>query len=365
MKPILEASLEQSKALCVIYGVVAHDWSGLAYKLHHGKVDRFGIHNSQELGYELQSSLLISDRHGGPIAPIAMNLGTKTNVLSTYRKDNAIEETHLEELAKRVDYVEGIGFAKPLIHIVDREGDSAQLMRALKNCKWILRSKSNSCVEYNKSSTRVDKLAEQLVFTESREVNYRGRKVEQHLSEAEIFITRPSKAKKKGDVKKLKIKGDAVPARLIVSKIQDDQGKVLAWWYLLTNVEDVCIANIGLWYYWRWSIESFLKLLKSAGMHLEQWQQESGEAIARRLLVACLACVFVWQIAEAKGPEAGELRKLLIRLSGRQMKYGIEFTRPALLAGLSSLLNSLDLLNHYSVEELKNLLRNSIGDRLV
>lgn len=34
--------------------------------------------------------------------------------------------------------------------------------------------------------------------------------------------------------------------------------------------------------------QRLVQLLKSAGMQLESWQQESGEAIARRLLIACI-----------------------------------------------------------------------------
>lgn len=357
MAPILKASLEGSEELCMNYALVAHDWSGLAYKRHASKEDRTRLHNEKELGYELQTSLLLSDRHGGPIAPVALNLVTKTGVLSTYRKDSCHEETHLEELAKRVNYIESCGFKKALVHIVDREGDSVQWMRALGGSKWLVRSRSNSCVYYNQESIRVDKLAEQLSFRAVREVSYQGRKGEQYLGEANIVINRLAQPKKKEGGKKVCLKGEAVVARLIVSRIEDGQGRLLALWYLITNVQDVKMEEIALWYYWRWSIESFFKLLKSSGMQIERWQQESGEAIARRLLVVCMACVFVWQIAEAKGPEAGELRTLLVRLSGRQMKYGVAFTRPALLAGLAALLNTLDVLERYDVEELKNLLR--------
>jgi len=47
--------------------------------------------------------------------------------------------------------------------------------------------------------------------------------------------------------------------RLIVSKILDkNTGKNLSEWYLLTNVEDsVPTATIALWYYYRWTIESY------------------------------------------------------------------------------------------------------------
>jgi hypothetical protein len=51
---------------------------------------------------------------------------------------------------------------------------------------------------------------------------------------------------------------------------------------------------MGIYDYWRWKIESFFKLLKSAGQNLESWQQETGLAIAKRLLVVSMACVLAY-----------------------------------------------------------------------
>jgi len=85
-----------------------------------------------------------------------------------------------------------------------------------------------------------------------------------------------------------------------------------------------------LWYYWRWSIESFFKLLKSAGLQVEAWQQTTAPATAKRLLVASMACVTVWHLARSEHPQAPAARELLIRLSGRQMKRTTPYTMPAL-----------------------------------
>ncbi|MEZ5477755.1 MAG: hypothetical protein R3E95_09815 [Thiolinea sp.] len=106
-------------------------------------------------------------------------------------------------------------------------------------------------------------------------------------------------------------------ARLVVSRILTADGQLLAEWFLLTNVAAVDAATVALWYYWRWRIESFFKLMKSAGHQLESWQQESALAIAKRLLVASMACVTVWAIAADQGKEAEALKTLLIKLSGR------------------------------------------------
>jgi hypothetical protein len=88
--------------------------------------------------------------------------------------------------------------------------------------------------------------------------------------------------------------------------------------------------QLAEWYDWRWKIETFFKLLKRAGPQVEQWQQETVAAIAKRLLVATMACVVVWQLARNPAPEAEALRRFLIGLSGRQMKWGRSFTEPAL-----------------------------------
>ncbi|MDO9169661.1 MAG: hypothetical protein Q7U18_11340 [Methylobacter sp.] len=107
--------------------------------------------------------------------------------------------------------------------------------------------------------------------------------------------------------------------------------------------------------YLQWGIECFFKLLKKAGHDLESWQQETGLAIAKRLLVISMACVVVWEIAAAKGEEAEALRTFLIKLSGRQMKWGKSFTNPALLAGLWVFLSMQEVLECYSSEELAAL----------
>src|SRR5437879_4946785 len=126
---------------------------------------------------------------------------------------------------------------------------------------------------------------------------------------------------------------------------------------LLSNVPAAWATaeQLAFCYYWRWRIESFFKLLKSHGQQLEQWQQETGPAIARRLLVAAMACVVVWQLQADQSPEAAELKDLLVRLSGRQTKRKRPHTAPALLAGLWVLLSMLALLEHYDLDRLKAL----------
>ncbi len=169
-----------------------------------------------------------------------------------------------------------------------------------------------------------------------------------------MTLTRPAKPSQKKS-KKPAVPGTPVAARLVVSRVLSEAGEVLAEWLILTNVAAVDASTIALWYYWRWQIECFFKLVKSAGHHLESSQQESALAIAKRLLVASMACVTVWAIAADNSTEVAELRAFLIKLSGRQMRHNQTFTNPALLAGLWVFLSMIEITQAYSQEELDKL----------
>ena len=151
-----------------------------------------------------------------------------------------------------------------------------------------------------------------------------------------------------------RVPGPPLRLRLVVSRVCDATGRTLAVWYLLTNVPaEVDTATVALWYYWRWRIESLFKLLKGAGQQVEHWKQPCGEAIAKRLVVAAMACALVWRLQEDPSSSAATLRQLLVRLSGRQQKWGRPATAPALLAGLWVLLAMLAVLEEHSVEDLR------------
>jgi hypothetical protein len=185
-------------------------------------------------------------------------------------------------------------------------------------------------------------------------VLYHGQEAVQYAAETTICLHRPGKHRQ-GRVSR---PGRALTLRLIVTEVRDAEGRVLAHWLLMTNVPGrFDAATVALWYYWRWRIESYFKLLKSAGQEVEHWQQRSGLAIAKRLLVASMACVLVWKLARSADPAASPLRELLVRLSSRQMKYGTDQTDPALLAGLWALLQAVSIVEQFDVAHLQSLLQ--------
>jgi hypothetical protein len=165
------------------------------------------------------------------------------------------------------------------------------------------------------------------------------------------------------------VSGKAIEVRAVFVRLVDPKGYILSEWILLTNVpaDEADAAEVGMWYYWRWRIESFFKILKCAGHEIEYWQQTTGIAIARRLLIAAMACVVVNRLQSSPSPAAAKFRKYLVQLSGRQMKYGAESTGPALLAGYFALLSMTQFLeeNNVTVSELKQLANQSFKDAFV
>jgi hypothetical protein len=199
-------------------------------------------------------------------------------------------------------------------------------------------------------------LAGRLALRRCREVTYKGHRAVQHVAEADVVLDRPAwRHRRHGDrVVNERVPGPPLALRLVVSRVCDATGRTVAVWYLLTNVPaEVEPATVALWYYWRWRIESLFKLLKGAGQQVEHWKQPHGEAIAKRLVVAAMACALVWRLERHPVAEAADLRRLLVRLSGRQMRWGREATAPALLAGLWVLLATLEVLEEHSVEDLR------------
>lgn len=355
------------------YVPIAHDWSWLDYRGHHAKEDLIKRNNrshAKSVGYDLQSSLLIDPNNGVPLAPVALNLKTARKIHSTYREDLKPELSHLEELAKRCVYLQSVIKDKKPVHIVDREADSVLFMRRLQeeDALFIIRVKNNAGVYWNdkKREIRQKELAEELGFgREVGWVKYHKKRARLFVSECDVTLTRPHHQRvidEDGKRKSLRIPGEPVEARFIVSRVVDAQNNILATWMLMSNLShEVSAQTISRWYYYRWNIESYFKLLKTTGFNLEKWQQEKPEALFKRLLVVSYAVVLVYKLANDDTEEGRKVRAFLVKLSGKLMEYKTEYTLPALLTGLWVFLRMMDMLQHFSIDELYHL-RNQVQD---
>jgi hypothetical protein len=333
---------------------------------HHSKADRLQMTHRGDIGYELQSSLLVTDRDGAPICTPAQNLATKDGVLSTRAEEVLAPEKHLHELTQRITWLEQQNFAKPLVHIVDREADSVAHLRQwqAEGRQWLVRVKAGSTASYEGQSRTLSQIGREMIYSETRKVDYKGKPAIQWVGETAVVLTRQAQpfTKDRADRKTLRKSGEPLPARLVVSRIMGRDGNLLAEWYLLSNLEhEVASERLALWYYWRWRIESYFKLLKGGGHQLENWQQESGEAVFKRLLIASQACAVSWRLMRAEGEFAEQTRNFLVRLSGRQMKRSQPVTASAVLAGLYMLLAMCETLEQYTPQELAGFAKEAIG----
>jgi hypothetical protein len=373
-RPLLECARQEIPLACDQWLLVPMDWCHLSFGLHHSKAHRKTFRHQNVEGYELMTALAVSDRDGATLAPLCLELIAGNGVHSTRSPTPLPVDSALDTLLPVMDHINGelskSPGNKPAVFIIDREADSVGHFRRwdLRGQRFVVRANDRPLVLYNSRQMALREVADSLkkagAFTFARLVDYKGKPGQQQfVAEAQVVMKRTSVTnrvdRKTGKTVKKRKAGPPLTLRLVVSEVRDDQGKVLARWLLLTNLPaSVNTATVALWYYWRWRIESYHKLLKGAGQHVEQWQQETPEALARRLTVAAMACVVVWKLARDDSEPAAQLRDVLVKLSGRQIKRGKDrrtFTEPALLAGLGILIPMLLLLEQYDLEELRKM----------
>jgi len=369
MEPLLKAARDAVPAACSRVALVAVDWSQLHYLKHASKLDRATLVNQHDLGYELRTALLLSDVDGAPVAPVHQSLRCadgfhRTDAVGLRAGDGG---TKLDGLLPLFRLVSGQGWPVSPVFIVDREADSVDHYRRRDAAGQMFVIRADDCrmVTHDGRERLLPEVREASRaagdFEECRRVLYHGREARQFVAETRITLSRPGKAKQ-GRVSK---PGRPLELRLVVAEVRDEEGEVLAHWLLMTNVpEEFDAATVALWYYWRWRIESYFKLLKSAGLELEHWGQTTALAVAKRLLVASMACVLAWKISRSVHPMAGPLRKVLVRLSSRQMKHETDSTEPALLAGLWTLLQGLSLAEEFDLDELRRMLHDVLFDHV-
>jgi len=75
-----------------------------------------------------------------------------------------------------------------------------------------------------------------------------------------------------------------------------------------------------------------------------------------------MARAVVWSLQHDASSEAVATKKILVRLSGRQMKYGVVSTAPALLAGYMILLSTNDLPTETAIDigQLKRIAKDAM-----
>ena len=365
-QPLWAAARDAVKQHCERMALVVHDWSKLNFYRHQRKQNRLPSDRSGwPEGYDIFTTLVVSDREGCPLAPVGLSLAAMDGVHCTRSYQPRPRLSPLDELTAAIEAAEG-QLPRPVVHIIDAEADSLAYYRQWNSQGWLFLTRCDdrlvrSGQRRQKCSAWQAELGAQGAFRQVRPVQYHGQSAQQWVAEMRVTLTGPGYLHRPAQKKKTAVAGPPLELRLIIAEVRDPAGAVLATWFLLTNLSStIDDATIALWYYWRWNIESYFKLLKSAGMDVEEWRQTTPAAITRRLLIASMACVLVWQIAASHTPPGEEMKHLLIRLSGRQMRHGKPFTKPALLAGLWVFLAMLHTLEKYTPADLHQLAKSTL-----
>ncbi len=367
--PLIECARADVSIACVGWLPVILDWSKLHLCTQDSRLDGVEMAHTKDLGYELLTALAIGDREGSPLAPLCLDLRASDGIHSTRAQGLLAPVSSLDSLDPVMAYVERLNLGKPAVFIIDREADSVGHYRqwSAAGRRFLVRANDPGRVLYEGGERPLSQVADTLrrrgAFRHTRPVRFKGKPAQQFVAETGVILNRPARThrmdSKTGKMKHRNIRGAPLSLRLVVSEIRDHRGKLLARWLLLTNLlASVKAATVALWYYWRWEIESYHKLLKGAGHQVESWLQETAATFSRRLLVAAMASVIVWRLARENSPQASEMRDVLVRLSGRQMKRGKNrpsFTEPALLAGLGVLISMLDYLRDHDLADLRRL----------
>jgi hypothetical protein len=266
-----------------------------------------------------------------------------------------------------MDFVKDQPLGKRPVFIIDAEADSVHhyrqwhkrgllfLVRA--DAERVVRLGSKDGPQLSLKALAV-RLRREGAFGPVRQVDYHGRQVRQEVAQAEVVLDREGWLNRvvAGQRQRIRSYGVALPLRLVITELRDERGRLLERWYLLSNVpQEVAAATLALWYYWRWTIETYFKLLKSAGQQIEHWQQENGTALLKRLLVASMACVLAWRLGHSQAAQAEQARRVVMSLSGRQMEHGKSYTLEGLQAGMWVLLAMHALWQQMPVNQLQGI----------
>jgi hypothetical protein len=341
--------------------LVAHDWSMIQYRTPNP--DRYQRTHATDVGYELSTALVIETAHGHPLGPMELRLHTAREVVSTRPTPAHAPSGRIDELGDAMDASRRWNLGRPVVHVIDREADSVTHYRRWADAghAFVVRADQGRVVRFDEREVKLSALVRGpgLEWTRAADAPSEGVTVRVGavdgalwVAEGAVVLDRAGR-NRAGSGKRVRVPGAPLALRLVVSWVLGSDGEVLAEWFLLTNAAPrFDAATVARWYAWRWRIESYHKLLKTAGMNAERWQQQTGEAVARRLVVASTACLSVWCLQHDTSAEASAVRVVLVRLSGRQMKWGVEHTAPALLAGLDKLLAVLDLMRTHDLAAL-------------
>ncbi|HHN6585302.1 TPA: hypothetical protein ACP61A_004341 [Escherichia coli] len=142
------------------------------------------------VGYELQSHLLVNTSSGLPVAPQAQALTDNKGCRSTLTEGLSDSRTHMDALTADIIWVEAPNTFT--VHLIDHEGDSVAHMGVLstQGLRWLIRRKEGHQVTYQDCSHKVGAVADDRVSGAGKQVDYKGRLACLSVTETPVPLTR-------------------------------------------------------------------------------------------------------------------------------------------------------------------------------
>lgn len=280
---------------------VAHDFSVVDHSKHTTKKDRVQVGNEAGLGYDLYAALVM-DAVGRPLGPIVTELRNATGCLSSESREPIPFVDHLSQAERGIAAVNEQLRGREVVHLMDREFDDVALQRFVsgKHGEYVIRAQHLSrVVRWHDQDIALGAVVKAVPRTSAAEVERDGKRFERFIGETTVTFVRPSlRGIKRGQRPQ---KGAPIDVRVVIVELRGVGHREHFEWVLLTSLsqQDISAEQIVDAYLMRWRIERFFYLSK-VGLRLEQWRQESGEAIARRLALTMLGAMVIYQLLIAK-----------------------------------------------------------------
>ena len=174
------------------YVLMAHGRCLIYFSIHTSKFGKTQMPHDLDVGYELQASRLVDADTGEPIAPAGLNLLTDKGIYQCRSQDIQPKQSHLDSLFESIQWQEQLRLDKLLVHVVDREADSAKDLRRLGSINWLTRTKKTSTFRHEGQFKTAEVIGRKLNPDIKGVVSIRGREGYLFVGETKVELQRKS-----------------------------------------------------------------------------------------------------------------------------------------------------------------------------
>lgn len=330
---------------------VVHDLSPVDYSGHNAKPDRLAIGDGRGRGYELYTALVL-DAHGRPLGPVYQALATADGLRTSADAAVVPAVDHFDLVQRGRAAARAVLPDRARVHVYDREFDDVGDARAhdTERERSVVRvSNLRRRVRWQGTDAPVGDVATAVPLRHAAQVAHADRTYEMHVGATTVTLTGPSyRGRHRGAAP---VAGPAVTRRLVVVELRHPTRTVR--WALYTDLDGLDPVAVAQIYVWRWRVERFFYLTK-VGLKLEAWTQAHGAKIARRLALASLAALVLYQLhAHLHAPAAVDVVAWVARAGGWLGRRRDPLGPVVLMRGIAAILAAAALLERYGVDGLR------------